>query len=1104
MLPRSVFGPVMNPVPRQRANHVRLSPLSWVVLFLALLFSTSLHHSTELRPLLFDCTRLLDWFTLRQTTHAGIVQIRRWESSFSKLTCRASRCDVINIAGMGASKVKPRFRTLRRFKPDYVPNQFTQYESERTGMRVVVVDQEGPKLSGFFVLATEIHDDSGAPHTLEHLCFMGSRTYRYKGFLDKLATRAYSNTNAWTATDHTAFTLETAGWAGFAQILPVYLEHIIAPTLTDAGCTTEVHHVDGSGNDAGVVYSEMQGVQNNADELMDLRARRTIYPNGVGFRYETGGLLEHLRVLSAERIRDFHREMYQPKNLCVVIFGKIDHDELLAILDDFETTILDVIPSSEAPFKRPWMDSEQAPPLHRTKTETVEFPEEDESFGQVEIRFLGPNCADPLSMGALNVILLYLAGSSAALLDNAIVEKGQLASGIYFNIEGRPRTEVTFFLSSVKAAKLAEVEQRFFEVLREAMEKDLDMAFMQDCIERHVRLFKFSAEATSTAFADTIIADFLYGNRDGSTLEHIATLAPYDEVLVTWDQEAWRQFIKTFISDAPHLSILGVPSAKLSEKLKTDETVRVEEQKRLLGPDGLQRMQDKLDSAKAENDREIPKEMLEQFQVPSTETIHFITTACARAGPALEIGRPHNNFQSRVDFDAAGLPLFLDFEHIPSSFVRVNLILSTHALPLEVLPLLSIYIEAFFTLPIRRGETCLDFEQVVVELQRDTVVYSIDSASDLGSVENLRITFQVELNKYQLAIEWIKELLWNSVFDVERLKIITARLLADVPDAKRSGDDMLAAVHTIIHLAPESTSRAWSTLVKALYLKRIRALLEQDPAAVVARFEELREHLCKFENFRVLIIADLDKLKDPVSSWKSLINGVDTTKPLAPLAQRLERLSEAGKYPGKLAYVVPMPTIDSSFAYCIARGPTSFDDPRLPALMVAVSYMNAVEGPLWVAVRGTGLAYGTSISYDIESGFISLLVYRSPEAYKAFQASRRIVEDHITGSIPFDPLMVEGAISSIVVAFANDQQTLAAAAQANFVRQVIRGLPENYMEIMLKKVRTTSEKQIKDVLKDLVLDIFTPGKADVIVTCAPGLAGVSSLQLLSFHTPDGQ
>jgi Zn-dependent M16 (insulinase) family peptidase len=82
---------------------------------------------------------------------------------------------------------------------------------------------------------------------------MGSRKYPYKGVLDKIATRSYSDTNAWTDNSETVYTLSSAGWAGFAQLLPIYLDHLIVPTLTDAGCYTEVHHVDGKGEDAGLV-----------------------------------------------------------------------------------------------------------------------------------------------------------------------------------------------------------------------------------------------------------------------------------------------------------------------------------------------------------------------------------------------------------------------------------------------------------------------------------------------------------------------------------------------------------------------------------------------------------------------------------------------------------------------------------------------------------------------------------------------------------------------------------------------------------------------------------------------------------------------------------
>ena len=282
-----------------------------------------------------------------------------------------------------------RFKKIQSFNTTYSPASITQYESVATGLSIIVVDQEGPKVNGYFTLATEIHDDSGAPHTLEHLCFMGSKSYQYKGVLDKLATRAYSDTNAWTAIDHTAYSLDTAGWEGFAQILPVYLEHIIFPTLTDAGCYTEVHHIDPEGNDAGVVYSEMQGVQNNQGELMDLKNRRLMYPKGVGFRYETGGMMEQLRVLTADRIRQFHKEMYQPKNLCLILIGAVDHKNLLDVVDKFENTILGDVPKPDAPFERPWTDSKPTPPLMMI-TETVHFPEEDETMGEIMICFFGP------------------------------------------------------------------------------------------------------------------------------------------------------------------------------------------------------------------------------------------------------------------------------------------------------------------------------------------------------------------------------------------------------------------------------------------------------------------------------------------------------------------------------------------------------------------------------------------------------------------------------------------------------------------------------------------------------------------------------------------
>ena len=76
--------------------------------------------------------------------------------------------------------------TKHAFKEDFTfsVNDYihvSKYASSKSGMVVTIADVPGPIVDGYLVLATEAHDDDGLPHTLEHLVFMGSEEYPYKG-----------------------------------------------------------------------------------------------------------------------------------------------------------------------------------------------------------------------------------------------------------------------------------------------------------------------------------------------------------------------------------------------------------------------------------------------------------------------------------------------------------------------------------------------------------------------------------------------------------------------------------------------------------------------------------------------------------------------------------------------------------------------------------------------------------------------------------------------------------------------------------------------------------------------------------------------------------
>jgi Zn-dependent M16 (insulinase) family peptidase len=284
------------------------------------------------------------------------------------------------------------------------------------------------------------------------------------------------------------------------------------------------------------------------------------------------------------------------------------------------------------------------------------------------------------------------------------------------------------------------------------------------------------------------------------------------------------------------------------------------------------------------------------------------------------------------------------------------------------------------------------------------------------------------------------------------------------------------------HLDKDSSLKAQGILVKAIYMKRLKKLLAKEPETVLSWLEALRKSLFTFNNIRALVIANVEKLPNPVSAWKPLTAGLDTTSPLLPLVKMFQRLSPNGREPGKYgAVVVPMSTIDSSFCISSAKGPTS---PMSP-IMIAISFLEAVEGPLWVALRGKGLAYSSYFTHDADCGFVQFSVYRSPDSYRAFIAAKAVVESYIDGTAKFEQYALEGAISGIVSGFADEQSTMVAAGQYHFVNGVIKGVDDEYNARILKAVRNVTVEQIKGVMKEVLMPAFMPGTANVVVTCTP-------------------
>lgn len=723
--------------------------------------------------------------------------------------------------------------------------------------------------------------------------------------------------------------------------------------------------------------------------------------------------------------------------------------------------------------------------LKESQLVTVEFPEEDETVGEVLVGFFGPNCIDTIASSALNILLTYLCGSSVSILENVIVEREELASSVSYWWDSRPNSIIWLQPTSVATEKLEFVEKRLLELLKEVTTKPMDMDYMRECIRREQRQVKYHAETSESFYATNIITDYLFGKRDGSTLRELQTLDEY-EVLEKWTDQEWRDFLGKWLADAPHISILGKPSLELASKMKKDEEARISKRKEELGAEGLDKLRQRLEDAKKKNDEPIPASVIDQWAVPGTDSIHFIESDTARAGHARAIGLGSGSAQKLIDAAPQGeLPLFIQFEDVPTNFVHITIHIGTSQIPNELKPLMPIFSDNFFNTHIMRDGKQVNFEQVVMELERDTISYGLSSARSLSDPDGIMIQFQVEPEKYDAAVEWIRTMMFDSIFDPLRLKAGVTKALADIPESKRDGRGMAGEVDAALHMEKSTLAVAKRVLVRAVYLKRLKKLLESEPEKVVGWFNTVRSSLFTFQNLRFLVTADLSKLPDPLVTWNKLSKSLTTQEKMVDIPKPVSLLNDEGRNPGSVgAVIIPMTTLESSYAVSSAKGLDSFNDPRLAAIMVAIGYLEAPEGPLWNAVRGAGYAYGSYFSRDISSGIISYRVYRSPDAFKAISASVDAIEKIVNGEVEIDRHLLEGTISQIVVMFADEQATMPNAAQQNFVQGVVRGLPSDWDKEVLRRVRAVTVDEMKAAMRETILPCFEPGKSNIVVTCA--------------------
>ncbi|XP_017774305.1 PREDICTED: uncharacterized protein C05D11.1-like [Nicrophorus vespilloides] len=964
-----------------------------------------------------------------------------------------------------------------------------EYKSTKTGLTVVIAEVDGPVVNGYFCLVTEAFDDDGLPHTLEHLIFLGSEDYPYKGVLDLLANRCLaSGTNAWTDIDHTCYTMETAGTEGFLTLMPIFLDHILYPVLSDEGFTTEVHHITGEGEDAGVVYCEMQGRENSAESRLHLSMARNIYPGKCGYSSETGGIMKNLREsCNNTKVKDYHKEFYRPENLKVIITGQVNPDDVFKALEKLEAKILSKNNTSE--FTRPW--ETPVPPLESSKDLKVKYPSDDESNGLFGVAWRGPSAVkNQYGLNSTSILMKYLTDFAVSPLQKEFVEiSDPYASKVVYNLCENSETCLYFLFQNVPKHKLSLIKPKLMEILQRIVDtNDIDMDRMKNIINR-LKLESLSNMENSPhhTVAFMIIGHMLYGYTKEDLQQRVNPLTDLEKMMEE-PKEYWVHLLKKYFIDNNMISIEGEPSIEEQQTMALEEKSRIEQQVQSLGEEGLKERVKKLESAIEFNERPPPVNMLTSVPIPSIESIKF-----------------HNIVRFKTDDAQSTLvnlsktPVFTYFDHVQTNFVYMFALLDTSMISVDLRPYLPILLEAIFELPIQR-ETLICYEDVVTELNNDTVATcgSLGLGGGLASdfkcgtfSHTANIMLQVETAKYAKGISWLRELLYQTVFDAERLKIIATKMVNNVSQAKRSGRNVVSYATKGLWYIEDSNPKANGILKQQAFLNKLLEKLEKPDSVqeVLQTIESVRKIITDPTTLTLYCAGNLDVLKN---AGEALSDILPETMKLDAKQNKLNvkmdhtlllPQTEGGVNSG---CIISMGCLESSFMQQSTPSINCYDDPDLPALMLYMQYMVQAEGPLWKNVRGKGLAYGYTITLSPSEGLLYLIFSRATNVVGAYKESYDIVSKQLKEK-DWDNTLIESAKSSLIFEIIDEEKTIGSAVSLS-LKSYFQGVDYKYNRTLLSLIDKVSVEDLNMVGEKYIAALFDPTKVKTAIVCDPSKA----------------
>ncbi|MQA28910.1 MAG: insulinase family protein [Luteitalea sp.] len=218
---------------------------------------------------------------------------------------------------------------------------------------------------------------TGVSHWVEHMNFKGTANIprdQVKGIIEQFG----GSWNGYTWIDQTTY-LETATRDALDRMLFIEAERMDR-------C---LYHPDDCESERTVIISELQGGENDPDQLLDQEVTAAAF-KAHSYRHPTIGWLTDLQTMTRDDLYGYYRRYYIPNNATLVIVGDVDADEALRRVEKHFGRIAAGPPPSRLRTVEPEQNGERRVTLEKEGTTAY-----------LKVAYHAPHASDPRFVPAL-------------------------------------------------------------------------------------------------------------------------------------------------------------------------------------------------------------------------------------------------------------------------------------------------------------------------------------------------------------------------------------------------------------------------------------------------------------------------------------------------------------------------------------------------------------------------------------------------------------------------------------------------------------------------------------------------------------------------------